>query len=56
MSNSARTKDSKGNEQQAKRTQDQPEVGLSEIFYPDFANNSNPDLDLHDENAPDETA
>lgn len=49
-------KRSKKQHKKNKRTQDQPIVGLSEIFYPDFANNSNPDLDLHDENAPDETA
>lgn len=49
-------KRSKKQHKKNKRTQDQPVVGLSEIFYPDFANNSNPDLDLHDEYAPDETA
>lgn len=51
-------KDKKAKKQHKKnkRTQDEPVVGLSEIFYPDFANNSNPELDLREDDAADEAA
>ena len=39
-----------------KKTQEQPIVGLSEIFYPDFNDQSNGNFDAVQEFAPDMTA
>lgn len=53
--NSLAAKPKKTQHKKNKKTQDQPIVGLSEIFYPDFGDHSVPDFG-HDENAPDMTA